>query len=420
SATASSSLTVTFAASGNCTVSGATVHITGAGSCTITASQAGNDNYSAAPDVPQLFSIAKANQTITFGVLADKTFGDPDFSVGATASSTLTVSFIASGNCTVSGATVHITGAGSCTITAQQAGDANYNPAADVPQLFSIAKGTQTITFGVLAGKTFGDPDFDVSATASSSLAVSFAASGNCTVGGATVHVTGAGSCTITASQGGNENYNAAADVPQIFAIAKANQTVTFGVLAGKTFGDADFDVSATGGGSGNTVTFAASGNCTVSGSTVHITGGGSCTITASQAGNDNYNAAPDVPQTFTIAKANQTVTFGVLGGKTFREPDFCRSATASSTFAVSFAASGSCTVVGSTVHIAGAGSCNITAQQGGDGNFNAAPDVPQSFTIAKANQTITFGALADKTFLNPDFSLSATASSTLAVTFGA
>src|SRR5262249_6881880 len=146
---------VTFAASGNCTVSGVTVHITGGGSCTITASQAGNDNYNAAPDVPQTFSIAKANQTITFGTLADKTFGDPDFSVSATASSTLTVSFTASGNCTVSVATVHITGAGSCTITAQQAGDANYNAAPDVPQTFSIAKGNQTITFGALAGKTF-------------------------------------------------------------------------------------------------------------------------------------------------------------------------------------------------------------------------------------------------------------------------
>src|SRR5205823_6874935 len=49
-------------------------------------------------------------------------------------------------------------------------------------------------------------------------------------------------------------------------------------------------------------------GNCTISGNTVHITGAGSCTITAAQAGNANYNAAANVPQTFTIAKAS-TIT---------------------------------------------------------------------------------------------------------------
>src|SRR5205807_4207581 len=94
--------------------------------------------------------------------------------------------------------------------------------------------------------KTFGDPDFNVSATASSGLPVSFNATGNCTIAGNTVRLTGAGSCTTTASQPGNANFNAAADVPQTFKIAKANQTITFVALANKTFGDADFNVSAT------------------------------------------------------------------------------------------------------------------------------------------------------------------------------
>src|SRR4030095_9557984 len=111
-----------------------TRHSTGAGSCTITASQAGDANYNAATEVPQSFTINKANQTITFNALANKTFGDPDFSVGATPNSGLAVSFAPRGNCTVtspSPGTVHITGAGSCTVTASQAGDANYNAATD-------------------------------------------------------------------------------------------------------------------------------------------------------------------------------------------------------------------------------------------------------------------------------------------------
>jgi hypothetical protein len=164
-------------------------------------------------------TVSVADQTITFAPLAGKIFGDADFAVSATASSGLSVAFAASGNCTVAGSTVHITGAGSCTITASQAGDANYNPAIDVPQSFSIAKASQTITFGALSGKAFGDPDFTVNATSSSALAVAFAASGACGVTGSTVHITAAGSCTITASQAGNANFNAAASVPQTFAI---------------------------------------------------------------------------------------------------------------------------------------------------------------------------------------------------------
>src|SRR5262249_25702182 len=157
-------------------------------------------NYNAAPDVMRSFSINKANQTITFAALANKTFGDPDFNVAATASSGLTVSFAAAGNCTSVGTTVHLTGAGSCTIPASPAGNGNYNPAPDVPRSFTIAKEDQTISFAPLANKMLGDPDFTVSATASSGLAVSFSATGGCTVSGVTVHITGPGSCTITAS----------------------------------------------------------------------------------------------------------------------------------------------------------------------------------------------------------------------------
>src|SRR5204863_10199138 len=114
---------------------------------------------------------SKANQTINFGAIANKTFGDPDFGVSATTTSGLPVAFGASGNCTVtspSPGTVHITGAGSCTITASQAGDANYNAAASVPQSFTINKANQPFPFTALFRSTFGDPDFGVSATATS------------------------------------------------------------------------------------------------------------------------------------------------------------------------------------------------------------------------------------------------------------
>jgi hypothetical protein len=94
-----------------------------------------------------------------------------------------------------------------------------------------------------------------------------------------------------------NANYQGSANGQLV--IAKASQAITFAPLDTKILGAADFNVSATGGDSGNAVTFAATGSCTISGNTVRITGVGNCDITASQAGNDNYSAATPVTRSF-------------------------------------------------------------------------------------------------------------------------
>ncbi len=92
----------------------------------------------------QTINIPKVNQTITFASLS-KNFGDPDFPVAATATSLLPVSFIVqSGPCTITGTNVHITGAGPCKITASQAGNFDFNPAAPVSRDFAIASAIST------------------------------------------------------------------------------------------------------------------------------------------------------------------------------------------------------------------------------------------------------------------------------------
>ncbi|HET9223197.1 MAG TPA: CSLREA domain-containing protein [Roseiflexaceae bacterium] len=86
----------------------------------------------------------KQNQTISFAPLPNKAVGDAPFAIGATASSGLKVTFTAGGQCKISGGLVTLTGAGSCTITAHQAGDASYNPAADVARSFLISGSAQS------------------------------------------------------------------------------------------------------------------------------------------------------------------------------------------------------------------------------------------------------------------------------------
>ncbi|MGA3029070.1 MAG: SBBP repeat-containing protein, partial [Bryobacteraceae bacterium] len=80
------------------------------------------------------------NQTITFGVLANRTYGTAPFAVSATASSGLPVSFNSQTTsvCTVSGSQVTLVAVGICTIQATQAGNAGYAPAWPVNQTFHV------------------------------------------------------------------------------------------------------------------------------------------------------------------------------------------------------------------------------------------------------------------------------------------
>ncbi len=93
--------------------------------------------------------VGNTSQTITFGPLSNVSYGVAPFTISATASSGLAVSF-ASTNfavCTVSANTVTIVGGGTCTIIASQAGNAIYAAAPTVSHSFTVNPVGQTITF---------------------------------------------------------------------------------------------------------------------------------------------------------------------------------------------------------------------------------------------------------------------------------
>jgi hypothetical protein len=184
----------------------------------------------------------------------------------------------------------------------------------------------------------------------------------------------------------GNPNAVITFSGSKTLSVQQASQTITFNTLPSKTFGDAAFNLTATGGGSGNPVTYSSSNTnvATVSGSTVTIVGAGSTTITANQAGNSNYAAAPAVNRTLTVAQASQTITFGALGTKNYGVAAFSAGASASSGLTVSYFSSNPnvATVVGGTITIVGVGTTDITASQAGNSNFLAAASVSQTLTV--------------------------------------
>ena len=202
----------------------------------------GDDFYLPANRITE--SAPKLEQTITFaeGAWQTKTYGDAPFSLIASASSGLMVSFesLNTSVATVSGSTVTIVGAGQATIKATQAGDDDYYAAEPVERVLTVNKADQTITFedGAWQTKTYGDANFDLTASASSGLAVSFSSSdtGVATVSGSTVTIVGAGTTTLSAVQAGNANYNEATQVDLVLTVNKKNLTVTDAAAQDKTY----------------------------------------------------------------------------------------------------------------------------------------------------------------------------------------
>jgi hypothetical protein len=388
----------------------------GTGTCVV--------SVTAASSVTADFAFTQVTQTITFTPPATQLMTTGNVTLGATASSGLTVTYLSNSTavCTVSGNTAIFVSAGLCSLTAKQAGNAMYLAATDVNGSFTINKAANTITFNALTNRVFGSGSFAVSATATAGTTSFASTTGSiCSVtGGNTVNLLTAGTCTIQASNPGNANFAAASNVSQSFNITQAANTITFNALTNRVFGSGSFAVSATA--TAGTTSFASTTGsiCSVSGNTVSLDAAGLCTIQASNPGNANFAAASNVSQSFNITQAVNTITFNALTDKVFGSGPFTVSASApggATTFASSTTAI--CSVTGGdTVNLLSSGACTITASNTGDTNYAAASDVSRSFNITQADNSITFAAPADRAIGSGGFNLSATATSGLTVAF--
>ena len=267
--------------------------------------------YNRALNASEIAELQKAQQTISFNAISQKEVGDIDFNLSATASSGLPVSYTSSNTSVASivDGKVHILAAGTSIITASQPGNTQYNAAASVTQTLTVNKKAQSITFAALETKTIGDADFDAAATASSGLAVSYSSSNEsvATIVDGMVHIIGAGTTTIAASQEGDATFKSAS-AEQLLTVVKKTQAISFAAIASKKAGDADFSLAASAT-SGLPVSFSSSNEsvATVVNGVIHILKAGTITLTASQAGNETYNSA-SATQTLTVQSFNLKV----------------------------------------------------------------------------------------------------------------
>ncbi|HEX7656694.1 MAG TPA: Ig-like domain-containing protein [Sphingomonas sp.] len=291
----------------------------------------------------------------------------------------------------------------------------------------TVAQGSQTIIFAALPDASLSASPLTLSATASSGLTVSFSSTTTsvCTVSGTTLTLLQPGACSIDANQAGNSSYTAAPTVSRSFTVTPAALVVTAGAASGATVGASYSQGNPASGGTAPYAYSLASGSLpagttldpstgTVSG-TPTTAGAFSYAIGASDS-QGTPATATGATVSGTIAKGDQTIGFTSTApsAATAGGASYTISATATSHLTVTFSLDGAstgCALAGSTVTFTGAGTCRIDADQAGDSNWNAAPQVQQSFTVNAAS------AIGASIAFSPA-SLAAGSSGTLTISF--
>jgi hypothetical protein len=220
--------------------------------------------------------------------------------------------------CAVSGSVVSFIGVGTCTIDANQAGNADYEPAPQVEQSFSVGPISQVITFTSTppSTATVGGMSYVVSAIGGASgnpvtFTVAATAKSVCGISNLVLTFIGVGTCTIDANQAGTAIYGPAPQVQQSFSVGRgtpSTPTIT-NVPVSPVYEGSFVPVVGTTGDGKRSVTASTTSVCSVSSGTVSFVGVGTCTLTAHVAAGTNYIAGKGSPQTFMVSPATMAIT---------------------------------------------------------------------------------------------------------------
>jgi hypothetical protein len=246
------------------------------------------------------------SQTITFATLPSVAYGDPSFTLTATASSGLAITYSSSNTAvaTVTGNTVNILTPGTTTITAIQSGNSSF-AATTTTQVLTVTPKSITIASAVASNKVFnGNTAAVITGTLSgviNSDVVTFTGTGAFATSNVGTGIAVTASCTLG---GANAAYYTLVQPTGLFAdITKANQVINFIGPLLNYIGFADFAPPASSATSAlSPITFSSSDPnvATIVGNQVRYVGPGITTITASQAASPNYNAA-SLSRTLTV-----------------------------------------------------------------------------------------------------------------------
>ena len=395
-----------------------------AGSYSVTATYSADSNYNASSSSAMALTITEgASQTISFSPLPTVTYGVSAITLGATASSGLPVSYSVSGPANITGSTLTVTGTGSVTVTASQFGNSIYAPATAASQSFTVSPAVLTVTANN-ASRVYGaaNPAFGYTVTGFVNGDTSAVISGTATETTTATSTSSAGTYPITFSTESltASNYTFAYAGGTLTVSGGASQTIAFASLASVAYGKSPITLGATAS-SGLAVSYTVTGPASVSGSTLTITGAGTVTVTATQSGNSNYAPATSVSQGLNVIPAKLTVTANnVSRAYGAANPAFSYTVTGfvdGDTLAV---VSGTATETTTATSNSTAGTYPITfsTESLSAANYTFSYVIGTLTISGGASQTITFASLPSVTLGTSPITLTATASSGLAVGF--
>ena len=424
-ATTSSGLPIQYTTSDNniATISNGWISIKAAGTVTISATQPGNNYFTAATPVSYVLTISKASQKMSFGTLASKTFGDASFAILANATSGLPINLVSTDNSIISlaGNIATINGGGTCSIKAFQVGNNNYLASDTISQTITIAKKTQSITMDSIAIVAFGAYDIVPTVKTESNGTVNLSSNNSAvaTIVNGKIHIVGVGTATITATQIGTNNF-LSATTSRIIKVGKNQQSITFATPNIKSFSDSSFVLDGISS-SGLPISYTSSNSAiaTISNDTVVILSSGKVTITAKQAGNASFEAATDVLRTLSILPSDQYITFNSIDTVSFGQTSqIIPVAIASSELPVSLTSYNLSVakIINGKIEIVGAGSSIILATQIGNTNYNQAASIKQLLVVKKATQILTVSPIASLVYGASNVSVTASSTSGLAI----
>lgn len=200
---------------------------------------------------------------------------------------------------------------------------------------------------------------------------------------GGSYYASDAGSFTVRYS---NDCGEGPASNAVSFAAASIPQTIHFIPVSGKIYTDSPFALDATTT-SGLPVSLVIiSGPGSLSGNIYTITATGTVTIRAMQTGDNVYDTAAPIIQSFIINKAPQTISFPSIPSQSPGSPALALNATASSELPIEYSlVSGNASLSGNQISFTSVGEITIRATQAGDANYDRADTVTQTFCVRVA-----------------------------------
>ena len=283
------------------------------------------------------------------------------------------------------------------------------------PGTYSLTiAGTQAIELAPIADTVFGAGPLAVAAEASSGLPVAIEVEGPCELRDGRVGVLGAGLCTITATQAGDDEWAPAQDVTTTVRIGRGSQSIALEPIDATRVGDLVAVQASTE--SGLPVTVRTSGPCEAQDGALVASGAGHCLLTVSQPGDDDWAPAEPVTTTVRIGRGRQAVDFAPLVPMAVGDA-VALEASSGSDLPVSWAAEGACRVSDGMLNATSAGPCEVTASQPGDTDWAPAEPVTRSLRIARGEQAIELGDTPDTVFGADPTPITAEADSGLPVT---